>query len=344
MINVGIIGCGKIGSKHLSFLSNINEIKVNAVCDIIRERAEKASKNVKTNAYSDYADMIKKENLDLVHICVPNGLHAKIAMDCLNAGKNVLVEKPMAMNIDECRKMIEAADKNKKRLFVVKQNRFNKPITLLKEALNNKKLGKIYMIECNVLWNRRPEYYQEAEWRGTKEMDGGALLTQVSHFVDMMQWFGGEVESVYAKMDNHNHPEIEIEDTGAMIIRFKNGIIGNLNYTTCIHDKNIEGSITVLGTKGTVKVGGEYLNKIEIWNVENYPLLSDSEEKAPANDYGSYKGSASKHDEVFKKVTNILNGKKEECVDGEEGMKTVEIIQAAFMSAETGKEIKLPLG
>jgi len=340
-IKFGIIGCGKIGLRHIDFLKKNIDAEISAVCDIIKERANIAAQKANSKYYIDYEEMINNEKFDIINICTPNGLHAKMAVDCINNENNDLVEKPMALKVKDAKKMIETAKENEKHLFVVKQNRQNKPIKILRDAIDKGNFGKIYMISCNVFWNRAQEYFNEEAWRGTLEFDGGALFTQASHFVDLILLIGGKPKSVFAQMDNFTH-DIETEDTGTVIIRFENNAIATINYTNCIYDKNLEGSLTILGTKGTVKIGGEYLNKIEFWNVEGYPLPQDNEEKSPANDYGSYRGSASKHDEVFKEIIGVLRGKPGyNKVDGFEGIKTVELIEAAKLSVKTGKEVIL---
>lgn len=345
MVNFAIIGCGKIGIRHINFLKNIDGTKVLAVADVIEEKAKQAaaSYNSTVKVFKDYKDLLKIPDIDIVNICTPSGLHAQHSIDSLNAGKHVICEKPMALKIEDADKMIQAARNNKKYLFIIKQNRFNTPIKILKDALDKNMFGKIYTISSNVIWNRRPEYYTEEAWRGTLHLDGGALATQASHFIDIMQLFGGKVKSVFAKTSRFLH-EIETEDTGSIIFTFQSGAHGIMYYTNCAYNKNIEGSLTILGTKGSVKIGGEYLNKIEYWNVEGYPLPKNSEESSPSNDYGSYRGSSSKHDYVFREaIKKIIGDENASIVDAIEGRKTVELIEAVHLSSKTSKEIFLPL-
>ena len=343
MVNFAIIGCGKIGVRHINFLKNIDGIRILAVTDVIPERAREAAEAANAVAYTDYKSLLTDKNIDVINICTPTGLHAQMAVDALNAGKHVICEKPMALYVADANKMIEAAKKNRKHLFIVKQNRFNAPIKAVREAINKNLLGKIYTISANVIWNRRPDYFTEEPWRGTRDLDGGALATQASHFLDVMQWLGGPISSVFAKQETLLH-NIETEDTGALILKFDSGALGTMYYTICAYNKNIEGSLTILGSKGSVKIGGEYLNKIEHWNVEGYPLPQNSEELSPANEYGSYRGSASKHDFVFREaIKKIIGDENTSHVDGEEAKKSVELIEAARISSQTGKEIFLPL-
>ncbi len=343
MVQFGVIGCGKIGTRHLSFLSKMDGVRIRGVADIIESRAQKAGETHNTQYFTNYADLLALDDLDVVTICTPTGHHPEATIAALKAGKHVICEKPMSLSVADADAMIAAATESGKHLFVVKQNRFNLPIRAVSEALNQGLFGKLYTITANVIWNRRNEYYEEEAWRGTLDLDGGALSTQASHFLDTIQWIGGPVKSVFAQTDTFTH-DIEAEDTGAVILRFESGAIGTIYYTTCAYDHNIEGSLTILGEKGSVKVGGEYLNKIEHWNVAGSPPPKQLEEQSPANDYGSYRGSASKHDAVFRQaIRKIIGDEEASIVDGHGGRKTVEIIEAVHLSAKTGKEIHLPL-
>lgn len=343
MVNFGIIGCGKIGIRHINLLTKIDGIRILGVSDVIEKRVKEASLICKARTYLDYKELLKVPEIDIVNICSPTGLHAQMSVDALNSGKHVLCEKPMCLSVKDADRLIECAKKNGKKLFVVKQNRFNLPIRILRDALDKKMFGKLYSINANVVWNRRPEYYKEEPWRGKKALDGGALATQASHFIDVMQWIGGKVKSVYAKTERFIH-NIETEDTGIAILKFESGALGQIYYTTCAYNKNIEGSLTVLGTKGSVKIGGEYLNKVEHWNVEGYPLPEKNEENSPPNEYSGYKGSSSKHDSVFREIIKkIIGDENSSIVDAVEGRKSVEIIEAVHLSAKLGKEIFLPL-
>jgi UDP-N-acetyl-2-amino-2-deoxyglucuronate dehydrogenase len=343
LVRFGLIGCGKIGTKHAEEISKNPQAKLVAVCDVLDERVKRIGEKYGAKQYLSHLDMLKDPEIDVVNVCTPSGLHAKISIDAANHKKNVLCEKPMALNVPDGLAMIDAANQNSLNLFIVKQNRFNQPVAYLKKAIDENKMGKVYMITSNVYWNRNPQYYSEEPWRGTWSLDGGALLTQSSHFVDLMQWLGGPVKAVYAQMGNYDHPNIETEDTGAMILKYESGALGILQYTTCIYPKNLEGSITVLGTNGTVKVGGGYLSQLDFWDVKDLPK-PDITEKLKPNDYGTYQGSASNHGKVIQNVIDVLNGKDNIATSGAEGLKTVEIIIAAHLSARTGKEIRLPLG
>jgi predicted dehydrogenase len=286
--------------------------------------------------------MLRDKDIDVVSVCTPNGLHADMSIAALNAGKHVLCEKPMTLTLKEAERVVKANKKSGKKFFLVKQNRYNPPIIALKELFKKGQLGHVFFINATVYWNRNDEYYDEVDWRGTRKMDGGALFTQSSHFLDLMLWLGGEAKSVFAVMKNAAHKNIETEDLGVMIIRFKNGAIGTLQYTTAVYEKNFEGTIGVLGTKGTVKIGGKYINELEYWNVEGVeqPKLETGN---PANDYGKYQGSMSNHDKVYKNVVDTLLNGEQIATPAEQGKESVEVMQAAHISAIQGKEIFLPL-
>ena len=330
-----------ISPKHVKAIQDTDGAELVAVCDILKDRAEKIA-GEKLTVYTDYKDMLQDSDVDVVSICTPNYLHAEMAISAMRAGKHVLCEKPMTLNIIDAEQIVEANKETKKRFFLVKQNRYNPPIIELKKAFKEDLLGKVFLINATVYWNRRDDYFSSSDWRGTKNKDGGALFTQSSHFLDLMIWLGGEVESVFAVMDNVTHPNIETEDLGIITIRFKNGAIGNLQYTTAVYEKNFEGTIGVLGTKGTVKISGKYLNELEFWNVNGVqkPILEQGNE---ANDYGTYKGSMSNHDKVYQNIIDVLRNGSEIAVTSTQGKESVEIMQAAYISAINKKEIFLPL-
>ncbi len=339
--NFGIVGCGSIGVRHGDVLSSMQDAQLMAVCDPVKEKADELAKRFGVKAYYDYNEFLQDPSIEVVSICTPSGMHAAQTIAAANAKKHVICEKPMALSLEDCDAMISECAKNNVRLFVVKQNRHNEPIKILKEAIEKEKLGRVYMIIANVLWNRTNLYYKQASWRGTRALDGGALMNQSSHFVDLMHWLGGNVKSVYSQMGTFKH-DIEAEDTGSVMLKFENGAIGAINYTTCIYDKNMEGSITVLGTRGSVKIGGKYVNEIEHWNVEGMQAPELKEEHRP-NDYGFYQGSSANHDKFYRNVLDVLTGKAHNSIVGSEGKKAVEIILAAKKSAETGAPVELPM-
>jgi len=340
-INFGIIGCGHIGFRHAEHIYNNQESQLEAVCDIKLDKAKKiADKYQCPIEVEDYRKLLKNENIDVVNICVPNGLHAQISIDFLKSGKNVLCEKPMCLTVAEGEKMIQTAILMKKHLWVVKQNRYNPPVEAAKTAIEKNLLGQIYMCNANIYWNRTDEYYAQSDWRGTKKLDGGTLFTQFSHFIDLLLWLNGPIESVLAKVYNYTHRHIEFEDTGIVLVKFKNGSMGTVNFTTCSYERNMEGSIYLLGTKGSIKIGGEYLNILDYWRVKGIerPVLKEG---APANDYGFYQGSMSNHNKVIQNVIDVLRGRDKIKATGEEGLATTKVINAIYKSALQNKEIYL---
>lgn len=329
-IRFGIIGLGNIGKRHLAVLDANPDTNVIAICDIDKAKCERLSELYGgIDSTTDYNDLLARQDIDIICICTPHYSHKEISIAVSNAGKNALVEKPMALSAEDCDEMIEAAKLNGKKLFVVKQNRYNVPVKLLKEALEQNRLGKIHMVNCQVLWNRNVEYYSESDWRGSKEMEKGALFTQVSHFVDLLVWCFGEVVDAKTTLQNKVH-DIEFEDCGSSVVTFDNGAIGNLIWTNVVYRKNYEGSITVMGEKGTIKIGGKYLNKIEYWDVEDYPLPDNIDFVDKPNEYGKYQGTSSNHDKVIEKVIEELRSGKHLVVDGQEGKKTIVAIEKIY--------------
>jgi len=266
---------------------------------------------------------------EIVNIATPHGLHSSMCIAAANSKINILVEKPMALKSDDCKLMIEAAEKNNVKLFVVKQNRYNTPIALTKNAIESGKLGKIFMTQCNVMWNRHQEYYNESDWRGQLKLEGGALHTQVSHFIDLLIWWFGDIIQAKTIIDTLNH-KIEIEDCGVSALKFNSGVIGSLLWTTCAYNKNFEGSITILGEKGTIKIGGKYLNKIEHWDVQSYPLPDNIDFEDTPNNYGKYQGTSSNHDKLIHDLVDLFAQNRKGIVEGTEAIKTVEAIELIY--------------
>lgn len=340
-VKFGIIGCGRIGSRHAEEISNNPRAELTAVCDIIKEKANSLAEKYNCKALFNISELLK-EDLDVASICTPSGLHAEMSIEALKSSKHVLCEKPMTLNLIDADKVVEVEKKCGKKFFLVKQNRYNPPIKVLKDVVYNDRLGKITLVNCNVIWNRRKQYYGESDWKGTMKLDGGALMTQCSHFLDLMIWIGGKVKSVYAKMANLTHPYMETEDTGFITIIFENGAIGSLQYTTTAYEKNMEGTMTVIGEKGNVKVGGQYLNTLDFWNVKDLEK-PELEPGRGANIYGTYQGSMSNHDKVIENVVGVLLNGEEIATNSLQGKDSIEVMQAAYISALKNKEVNLPL-
>ena len=333
-IKVEIIGCGNIGKRHIAVFDQNPSTDIIGICDINNGAAtEQAS--IYANSFpirNNFNELITSSKADLISICTPHHLHRPMTIEALNAGKNVLVEKPMALTVSDSKAMIESAKTNNKRLYVMKQNRFNVPITITKEALDQNKLGKIYMVQCNVYWNRNPEYYSNSDWRGQKAKEGGALFTQASHFIDLLIWWFGDVVAAKAMIDTKMQ-NVEVEDCGNAVMDFKSGVQGSIMWTTCVYNKNYEGSITIVGEKGTIKIGGKYLNKIDFWDVENNPLADDIDFTDLPNNYGKYQGTSSNHHKVVAEIIRDLNGEKSNIVEGEEGLKSIEAMEMIYKDA-----------
>ena len=327
-MNFAIIGCGHIAKRHAQLIPTYGNLV--AVCDIDTLKANQFAATYAARAYYSLTDLLlKEEALDLVVICTPNGLHAQHAIECLKAKKHVLCEKPMAINSVDCDAMIAVAKENHKELFVVKQNRFNPPVQALKKALSENRLGTLFSVQVNGFWNRNENYYQDA-WRGTLDLDGGTLYTQFSHFIDVVLYLMGDLASVQWMGENYMHSDsIAFEDTGIACLQFKNKAIGTLQYTVNAYEKNMEGSITIFGTKGTVKIGGAYLNELTYQAIEDYHIaLEQSTQKE--NDYGSYKGSMSNHDQVYANMMQVLNDQASPITTLEEARNTVYWIEQMY--------------
>lgn len=330
-IKIGIIGCGRIAQRHAEHISK--KANLVAVCDIDSEKACKMAEAYGAKAYTDIGQMLaEQKQMDVVAICSPNGLHAAHSIVALKAGFHVLCEKPMAISVSDCGDMIKTAERYNRRLFAIKQNRFNPPVDAVKKALDEGRLGKVLSVQLSCFWNRNPDYYKNS-WKGTKDMDGGTLFTQFSHFIDLLYWMIGDVRRVRAYTANYIHQaDIEFEDTGVVIAEFYNGAVGTINYTVNSFGKNMEGSLTIFGEKGTVKIGGQYLNELEYQNIEDFKI-ENLPEGNTANNYGNYQGSMSNHDKVYDNLIEVLENNAAISTSSFEGLKTVEIIEKIYQAA-----------
>ena len=325
-----IVGCGRISGRHAQHISHFG--KLVAVCDTEVDKAKALAQQHECAHFSSIEDLLRSEvEIDVVSICTPNGLHAQHSIQALKAGYHVLCEKPMAIDVQDCGEMIKTAERMNKRLFVVKQNRFNPPVEALKQVIDAGYLGKIYSVQLSCFWNRNEDYYANS-WKGSKDLDGGTLFTQFSHFIDLLYWLIGDIRTVEAYGANFNHEGIiEFEDTGVVILKFYNGALGTVNYTVNSYGKNMEGSLTVFGEKGTVKIGGQYLNELEYQQIEGHEIANLPTGRK-ANDYGHYQGSMSNHDQVYQNLIDVLDGKAAISTSSFEGLKTVEIIDKVYSS------------
>ena len=327
-MKVLLLGAGRIGERHVLHISKLGELV--GVCDTDSVRLEVISEKYQIPAYASIDSMLNQNiPADIVSICTPNGLHAEHTIKCLRAGYHVLCEKPMALSVHDCGEMIKEAEKANKRLFIVKQNRYNPPVSAVKQLVEEGKLGKVLSVQLNCFWNRNPNYYQNT-WKGSKDLDGGILYTQFSHFIDLLYWIIGDIKNVYAVNRNQSkRNDIEFEDTSVVACEFFNGAIGTMHFSIAAHDKNMEGSMTIFGEKGTIKIGGQYLNELEYQNIEVI-TIENLPAGNPPNNYGEYKGSMSNHDKVYQNVFEVLNGQGSIATNGFEGLKTVEIIDRIY--------------
>lgn len=336
---VALIGCGRISENHFDAISKVDGLNLAAVCDIVEERAQGAGERNGVPWFTSYSEMLAKAQSDVVVIATPSGLHPEHGAMAAEAGKHVVTEKPMAISLSGADRLVAACDRAAVQLFVVKQNRLNAPVQLVKRAIDKGRFGKIYLANTTVRWSRPQEYYDQASWRGTRKLDGGAFMNQASHYVDLIQWLGGPVESVVAKTATMAR-KIETEDTGVAVLKFASGAFGTIEVTMLTYPKNLEGSLTILGERGTVKIGGTAVNRIEHWEFadpdpddELVPAASSN----PPNVYGYG------HAGYYRNVTAVLRGEAAAETDGRAGRKSLELILAIYRAAETGTEVRLPL-
>jgi len=338
-IRVAIVGCGRISANHFeSFNKNKENIKLVSVCDIDQNILSKHIEKYSVPGYINLEDMLKNENIDLVAICTPSGTHAGQTELCAQYGVNVVTEKPMATRWQDGVRMVKACDDANVHLFVVKQNRRNPTLQLLKRAIEENRFGKIHMVHINVFWTRPQEYYDQAEWRGTWEFDGGAFMNQASHYVDLLDWLIGPVKKVQAMMSTTR--DIEVEDTGVLNIQWRNGALGSMSVTMLTYPKNLEGSITIIGDKGTVKVGGVAVNDIKIWEFDNVREYDDRINEASYKTNSIYGFG---HPFYYNNIVDVMQNGSDPETDGREGLKSLEILIAAYLSARDGKIVSLPL-
>jgi predicted dehydrogenase len=333
IVKFAVVGCGSIGARHLAVIDAEPRAALVGLCDIDQEKCAKyASLYGVAPSFVDFRELLRRTDADVISICTPHGLHAVMAIESAAAGRHVLVEKPMALTTRDSHDMISAAERHGVHLMVVKQNRFNVPIALTQRALRDRRLGRVFMVQANVLWNRMDSYYAESAWRGRKDLEGGALYTQASHFIDLLIWWFGDIVDAEAVLATRNHA-IEIEDCGTAQLRFASGILGSLFWTTCVYNQNYEGSITIVGESGTIKIGGQYLNKIEHWDVRAYPLPDGVAFGDRPNDYGKYQGTSSNHNQVVANVVRRLLNERSQVVEGDEGLKTIEAIELIYRNS-----------
>lgn len=329
-IRFAVIGCGHIGKRHAAMIANNQECELVALSDVAC-RDELAIENYSVPFFSSVDELLESGiSVDVLCIATPNGMHEEQALKGLRAGSHVVIEKPMALNKAGCERIIYEALHHHKQVFCVMQNRYSPPSVWLKDILRRKLLGNIFMVQINCYWNRDHRYYKQGNWHGTKDLDGGTLFTQFSHFIDIMFWLFGDIENLSGKFRSFNHVgQTEFEDSGFVTFDFVNGGMGSLNYSTSVWNENLESSITIIGENGTVKVGGQYMNQVELCNIKDY-TMPELPPANPPNDYGAYKGSAANHHYIFENVVNVLKGRAPITTNALEGLKVVEIIEKIY--------------
>jgi UDP-N-acetyl-2-amino-2-deoxyglucuronate dehydrogenase len=336
---IALVGCGRISRNHVEAVSKIDGLDIVAACDENEERARTVAESLGVPWFTDYDAMLKQVECEAVAIATPSAFHPLQGVAAAQAGKHVVTEKPMAISLKGADDLVRACDAAKVHLFVVKQNRLNAPVQMLKRAVDKGRFGRLYLGNCTVRWARPQEYYDQAPWRGTWEFDGGAFMNQASHYVDLIQWVLGPVESVIAKTATLAR-RIETEDTGVAVLRFRSGALGVIEVTMLAYPRNMEGSITVLGERGSVKIGGTAVNRVEHWEFAD----SDPDDETartldsnPPNVYGYG------HEGYYRNVLAVLRGEATAETDGRAGRKSLELILGIYESARTGCEVPLPL-
>lgn len=329
-----VIGCGHIGKRHAAMIQNNPEAELIALVDI-KEQSTLNIDHFGVPFFNSLGQLLAAGLMyDVVNIAVPNGLHASLAKEILTSGSDVVIEKPMALSAIDAEQVISLAKEKGRKIFVVMQNRYSPPVAWIKKVVASGMLGKLYMVQISCYWNRDKRYYQKDSWHGSKSLDGGTLFTQFSHFIDIMYWLFGDANNINTRLYDFNHQGMtEFEDSGVVQLDFLKGGVGTINFSTSIWDKNLESSITIIAERGSVKIGGQYMDKVEYCHIENYvmPALPPSQ---PGNDYGSYKGSAANHNLLIKNVVDVLKNDGVMTTTPEEGLAVVHLIERIYAAAK----------
>jgi UDP-N-acetyl-2-amino-2-deoxyglucuronate dehydrogenase len=329
-IRFAVIGCGHIGKRHAEMISRNEQSELVALIDV-KNKEELNIEAYNVPFFKSLTDLLNSSiDVDVINIATPNGFHASQALTCLEAKKHVVIEKPMALNKNDAEKVIFKALHVHKHVFAVMQNRYSPPSIWIKDLVDSGKLGKVYMVQLNCYWNRDNRYYRTESWHGKKDLDGGTLFTQFSHFIDILYWLFGDIHNIQGKFNDFNHNDLtDFEDSGIVNFDFVNGGMGCLNYSTSVWDQNLESSMTIIAENGSIKIGGQYMDKVEYCHIKEYemPVLAPIN---PGNDYGAYKGSAQNHNYVIQNVIDVLNGKNAITTNALEGLKVVDIIERIY--------------
>jgi len=339
-IRFALVGCGRIAQNHFAAIKQHGDrAELVGVCDVDPKALAEAVKTTGAKPYANLTEMLSNCDADVFVLTTPSGLHPNQAIEIAKAGRSVVTEKPMATRWEDGKRMVAACDQAGVRLFVVKQNRRNATLQLLKNAIEKKRFGKIYMVNLNVFWTRPQSYYDQGKWRGKWEYDGGAFMNQASHYVDLVDWMIGPLESLHAYTATLER-DIEAEDTGVISLRWRNGALGSMNVTMLTYPKNLEGSITILGEKGTVRIGGMAVNEVQHWEFAD---TDPDDEKVKEASYETTSVYGFGHPLYYDNVIKVMRGEAEPETDGREGLKSLEVIIATYLSAREGKRVSLPL-
>lgn len=333
-IKFAVMGCGHIGKRHAEMVVRNEEAELVALIDV-KEKSLLGIDSYQVPFFKSLEDFLNSGiEVEVINVATPNGFHAEQGLKILDAGKHLVIEKPMSLTKRDSENLIFKGLQKHKQVFCVMQNRYSPPSVWLKQLLESNKLGKIFMVQINCYWNRDERYYKPESWHGKKDLDGGTLFTQFSHFIDLMYWYFGDITNIQAKLEDFNHKSLtDFEDSGFVTFDFVNGGIGALNYSTAIWDKNLESSITVIAENGSLKVGGQYMNEVEYCHIKDYdmPTLVPTN---PGNDYGTYKGSAANHHYIIENVVDVLKGRNTITTNALEGLKVVDIIERIYQSVD----------
>ncbi len=330
-VNFAVIGCGHIGKRHAEMIERNPEARLVALVDV--KVKNDLSLKFDVPFFNSLDDFLKDDlaaETQVINIATPNGYHAGQALQCLNAKKHVVLEKPIALTKTDAEKIIYKALNVHRHVFAVMQNRYSPPSAWLKHMVDSGQLGKIYMVQLNCYWNRDDRYYKPDSWHGKKDLDGGTLFTQFSHFIDILYWIFGDITNIVSKLSSHNHQHLtEFEDSGFVHFDLINGGAGSLNYSTSVWDRNLESSMTIIAENGSIKIGGQYMDKVEVCHVKDYEM-PDLAPTNPGNDYGAYKGSAANHHYIIENVVDVIKNNAPITTNALEGLKVVEIIQRIY--------------
>jgi len=350
-LKFALIGCGRISANHIkALIDNSNDTELVSVCDLIKDKAEQRAneyvnqakdKNIslkRPKIFTNYQDMLQEENIDVCSICTESGYHAEVALNCMAFKKHILTEKPMALSTQDADRMIQAAEENKIKLSVCYQNRFNPTIQKLRQAVDEGRFGRILAVTARILWNRNKDYYNQAKWRGTWKLDGGCLMNQCTHSIDLLQWIiDDEIDFVFGQTANFLHPYIEAEDYGSVTIRFRNGAIGNIEGTVCVYPNNLEETLIIIGEKGTAVIGGLALNKIKVWNFEDQKESLEEVQQKYNSEIPNVYGRG--HTPLYNNFIDAIKNNNSPLIDGSEGKKSLGIVLMAYKSQKYSRII-----